>query len=190
MDKAFADKTKSVFFSDCDICFMGPLPEVPQEYKLALSPHEIRPKDELKFGHFNAGFLWTCEPHMPELWRQASKRSRYYDQAALEEVCTKLPTYIFDKSINYGWWRMYQAVTPHDKLQAEWTIFRTATTSGIKVKGQHLLSIHTHMLEKRDLITILFNRFVISKLITLAAGKHKNAQLFLKFLKNELKIDI
>jgi hypothetical protein len=46
------------------------------------------------------------------------------------------------------------------------------------------------MLEKHDLVTVLFNRFVISKLKTLAAGKHKNAQLFLKFLANELKIDI
>ena len=169
---------------------MGPLPEIPEKYKLALSPHEIRPQDEVKFGHFNAGFLWTSDPQMPELWRQASKRSRYYDQAALEELNDKFPTYIFPSTINYGWWRMYQGVISPDKLQSDWSIFRTATTSGIKVKTAHLLSIHTHMLEKNDIITILFNRFVISKLKTLSLGKHKNAYLFLKFLANELKIDI
>jgi hypothetical protein len=190
MDKAFADNNKSVFFTDCDICFMGPLPDIPHIYTLALSPHEIKPADEIKYGHFNAGFLWTSEPTMPKLWRQASTRSRYYDQAALEELHKILPTYIFPSMINYGWWRMYQGVIPHDKLQSEWTILRTPTTSGIRVKDSHLLSIHTHFLEKSDLITILFNKFVISKLKTLATGKHKNAQLFLKFLANELKIDI
>ena len=189
MDKALTDN-KSVFFTDCDICVMGPLPDIPSEYKLALSPHEIRPADEQKFGRFNAGFLWTSEPTMPELWRQASTRSRYYDQAALEELQTAFPTYIFPSSINYGWWRMYQSILPHDKLQADWKLFRTPTTSGIKVKDNHLLSIHTHMLEKQDLITILFNKFVISRLKVLAAGKQKNAQLFLNFLANELKIDI
>jgi len=195
MDIAFKANNKSVFFMDCDICFMGPLPKVQDETAtLALSQHLIRPLDEMRYGVFNAGFLWTSDPKIPELWRQAATRSRYYDQAALEELekNQKEKTYRFPKQVNYGWWRMFQGPDPHDKLQSEWTVFRgdSQSHSGIKVNAIHLQSIHTHWHELHDIPTITFNKFVISKLKTLSKGNHKNAQLFLKFLVNDLKIDI
>jgi hypothetical protein len=174
---------------------MGPLPQVPipkeNPNMIALSPHYIKPQDELRFGRYNAGFLWTNNPHVPEMWRQASFKSRYYDQAALEELETKMPTYIFPEQTNYGWWRMFQGSEQHTELQTKWTVFRTDSEnhSGIKVNNTHLLSIHTHWNEQSDMLTKLFNRFVASKLQTLAKGKHKNAQLFLNFLVNDLKID-
>ena len=194
MEKAFDKKETSVFFTDCDICFMGPLPKIPEESKcsLALSPHLIRPMDEKRFGRFNAGFLWTSNPEVPGLWRKAAFTSRYYDQAALEEVATKMETYIFPKQTNYGWWRMYQGSESYDALQKEWSVFRgdAQNHSGIKVNNDHLLSVHTHWHEKKDPLTTHFNKFVISKLQILEKGKHKNAQLFLNFLTNDLKIDM
>ena len=191
MDMAFNDN-KSIFFCDCDICFMGPMPTINDtNATLSLSKHYIRPIDQMRYGIFNAGFLWTNDPTIPEKWREAAKTSRYYDQAALEDLEKVSSTYNFPKQINYGWWRMFQGTEPFAKLQSEWTISRSDPDySGIKVNGQQLLSIHTHWHETRDIVTIMFNKFVLSKLKILEKGGHKNAELFMKFLVNDLKIEM
>ena len=73
MDIAFNSGAPSVFFTDCDICFMGPLPEIPDGSTLGLSPHFINENDERKFGKYNAGFLWTNSKEMPEIETESDK---------------------------------------------------------------------------------------------------------------------
>jgi len=182
-------KASSVFFMDCDICFLGPLPEIPEPATLVLSPHYIRECDTSRFGVYNAGFLWTNDKNMPEQWRQASKTSRYYDQAALEDLVSFHTTHVFPQQTNYGWWRMFQASEPAQKKQAEWSIFRDKTqNSGLRVQGLPLLSIHTHW-NSKDVITAEFNKFVVKRLTLLAKHKPTVAQ-FLELLVKDLKIEI
>lgn len=188
MDKALVEAS-SVFFMDCDICFLGPLPEIPPSNSLALSPHYIRERDTARFGIYNAGFLWTNDKKVPEQWRLASKTSRYYDQAALEDLVPLHTTYFFPQQTNYGWWRMFQAPEPAEKKQAEWSIFRDKTpTSGIRVDSLPLLSIHTHWLTS-DPTTKLFNRFVVKRLSLLTKHK-KSVTQFLELLVKDLKIEM
>jgi hypothetical protein len=180
---AFQAGETRLFFCDCDICFMGPLPDVPPDATLGVCPHRIRQQDEQKFGKYNAGFVYTTDPATPAAWRKAALTSRYYDQAALEDLVAEpnAKVYEFPTQTNYGWWRMFQADQPPAALQAEWSIFRSPNTAGIRVSGEQLLSIHTHWGEKIDRVTLAFNLWVFTYLARL--GSH--TQPFVHFLARE-----
>jgi hypothetical protein len=187
MDLAFETES-AVFFFDSDICFLGQLPQIPPNKKIAVSPHMIKPIDEERYGKFNAGFLWTNDKNVPKIWRQASKTSRFYDQAALEDVVKVFQqeeVYNFPIQNNYGWWRMYQSTEPSITLQKNWAMFRNETfpSVGIRVDDSALLSIHTHWSEIVDLATSHFNLFVFSYLTRL--GKYSHAQALTRFLQKE-----
>lgn len=185
IDNAF-EKEDAVFFFDSDICFMGPLPEVPTTAKIAVSPHMIKPRDEERYGKFNAGFMWTNDKSVPNLWRQASKTSRFFDQAALEDVVknyTPESVHEFSVQNNYGWWRMFQSTELSTTLQKKWSIFRFDNTVGIRVDNSPLLSIHTHWSETVDLVTKHYNLWVFGFLDRL--GKHPQASALHTFLKKE-----
>ena len=189
MEWAYSKGEKAVFFADSDICFLGPLPQIPPAMKLAVSPHMIRQHDAQRFGYYNAGFLWSSDSTVPERWRKASLTSRYYDQAAVEDLVEQTPkseVYEFPEQVNYGWWRMYQGTEQPDVLQAKWSIFRKEKHSGICVSGSPLLSIHPHWSEKTDHITQLFNKHVLAYLVRM--GKHPPAAALTKFLVREFSL--
>ena len=185
MEQAFNAGESRVFFFDSDICFMGPLPDM-GEAKLGLCRHYIRPQDEARYGIYNAGFVYTADSTMPQAWREASKRSRYYDQAALEEVEQKYKgdaiRYLPVQN-NYGWWRLFQGTESPQQLAGYWNLFRAPGTSGIRVLDAPLLSIHTHWDETRDAATRSFNMFVYATLSKLE--RHPPATALLKLLNRE-----
>ena len=184
LEWAFAEGHTQLFFCDSDICFMGPLPEVPNGTRLGVCPHRIRLSDELRFGKYNAGLVYTTDPEFPKLWRLAAHTSRYFDQTALEDVANKsdkAAVYEFPTQVNYGWWRMFQGTNSVEDLQAEWSIFRSPNTSGLRVAGSSLLSIHTHFGERSDRVTAAFNEWVFKYLVLLGA----HSQSLTKFLGQE-----
>ena len=75
-----------VLFCDADICFLGPLPEIPSGKTLALSPHAIRERDAARFGYYNGGFLWISSAAHLDVWWSACATARFYEQSALEDV--------------------------------------------------------------------------------------------------------
>lgn len=156
------EKQRGVLFCDADICWLGPLPSIPNGKTLALSPHMIRKLDESEFGQFNAGFLWTNEMTMPSLWRELCKSSRFFEQAALEDLSDQtLDTelYYFPETVNYGWWRMFQSPNGLEHQQAVWS----NTINGLTIMNQPVVCIHTHW-NTNDKITSLFNHFILRKL--------------------------
>jgi hypothetical protein len=153
----------ATFFFDSDICFLGPLPTIPDGTAVALSPHLIRPGDEARFGEYNAGFLWMTPAAIPA-WRAACSTSRFFEQAALE--CFNAPEwnlYRFPIQHNYGWWRLWQGRENPATLLASWKIHRNPAHAGIVVDGQPLCSVHTHWGD-RDPATANFNRIVLEML--------------------------
>jgi hypothetical protein len=171
LDFAFQDvadtNANGVLFCDADIFWLGPLPLpfIPEGKTLALSPHMIRKADEAKYGEYNAGFLWTNDPQMPSAWREACKTSRFFEQAALEDLADATPSkqfYRFPVQVNYGWWRMFQA----DKRPEEQIMAWVATPSGITVEGKPLVCIHTHW-KAEDPVSLMFNNYVRRLLIGL-----------------------
>jgi hypothetical protein len=169
LQKIFLKRTGAhIYLCDSDIFFLGPLPTVPSNVKTALSPHYIRPADANKYGYYNGGFVYTCDPSMPAQWMAACKTSRYYEQAALEDVATYTKTiqpndfYEFPMQVNYGWWRLFQNSLSSDVLLQQWSLKEGSEeqNSGMYVDQSPLLCIHTHFYEKKDQVTIVFNNIV------------------------------
>jgi len=144
-----------VLFCDSDICFMGPLPEIPDNFELGLSRHEIRNIDEIKFGKFNGGFVFSGSKQVADLWRKATYNSRYFEQAALEDLEKHFKTYYFPIQNNYGWWRLLQGKDSIENLKNKWSL----KDNIICVDNKPLLSIHTHF-NTNDYATNYFNNFV------------------------------
>jgi len=161
LEFAAAADQEPVLFLDADICLLGPLPEPPVGRRLGLSPHMIRKHDTDKFGYYNGGFLWTAEPaRTAAVWRSAIATSRFYEQAALEDVWASYPEeerFEFTKEHNFGWWRMFQSDRGFDAEQAQWSVSR----AGILVNKVPLASIHTHWYETVDQATFFFNSVVL-----------------------------
>lgn len=157
-----------VLFCDADILWLAPLSPISTEKKLGLSQHFIRESDEERFGIYNAGFLWTNSQDILKTWKEACLTSHFFEQAALEDVEKSLkPEEVlkFGENVNYGWWRMFQNKNSSSEQQSYWSIKRDTNQihSGILVKKEPLLCIHTHF-KTTDMITLAFNRFVFEKL--------------------------
>jgi hypothetical protein len=148
-------------FCDCDICFTGPLFEIPEGTTLAVSRHQIRPQDEARFGTYNGGMIWVSDQAQINLWISATATSRFFEQAAIEDVAaTARSLYQIPRTENYGWWRLWQGVKPANQLMSEWTM-KDSNNCGIMINGQPLGSIHTHFGEARDAATVQYNKWVL-----------------------------
>jgi len=174
---AIKEHGSGVLFCDADICWLGPLPSI-DPTKLTLSPHEIRPQDEARFGLFNAGFLYIPSLESVRQWRKACLTSTFFEQKALDIF--QISCNRFGSHVNYGWWRMFQASKPSQQLQAEWSIHRHESHSGLCVKGIPVVCIHTHW-KTNDYITNMFNTWILSRLELLK--KQKKVREILTILK-------
>lgn len=169
------DLERGVLFCDADIFWLGPIPKIPKGKTLALSPHMIRAFDEVKYGRYNAGFLWTNSLEFPAIWREECKTSRFFEQAALETLAEKMDReliYYFGSNVNYGWWRMFQGILTAEQKKKEWTIKRDPKEvhSGLYVQGEPVVCIHTHW-NTTDFITGEFNNWIEYKLSLLKSQK-------------------
>jgi len=160
LELAFTDTKEGVWFFDADICFLGPLPTIPPTATVALSPHYIRKSDTDLYGIYNAGFLWLKDPSWLGIWKAALPTSRFFEQAALEEVAkaAKDGLYEFDMNHNYGWWRLFQSPQPPPH-QKEMFAMNRSVGAGITVETLPLCSIHTHFTERVG-ATEEFNLFI------------------------------
>ena len=152
-----ADSQDGVWFLDADICHLAPLPKVPASSTLALSPHYIQLTDEALYGKYNAGFLWLNDPLLVQAWRTLGVKSRFFEQAALEDLASKAGTglYEFPIQVNFGWWRMFQGRVSYQDVQRQFSVSK----SGIHLMGLPIQSFHTHF-HQTDSVTGAFNTWL------------------------------
>jgi hypothetical protein len=178
-------RTDGVMFCDADICFMGPLPMIRANAILALSPHMIQESDTKKYGYYNGGYLWMLHPELADVWWEACKTARFYEQSALEDLAKAVDLeklYEFPVTENYGWWRLWQGKKDSKTLSAEWGMNRKMGGSGIIIGDAIVGSVHTHFYEKNDMATMSFNDFVKYFLVKLS-NSHEPARKLLNALK-------
>jgi hypothetical protein len=162
-------------FCDADICWLGPMPQLDYNRLLGLSAHEIHEEYEKRYGIYNAGFMWFHHLKTVERWEEACTTSRFFEQAALEDLVEGAnPATIqqFPTQVNYGWWRLFQGQHSSKDLILDWSIKRDPQEahSGILVKGQPLICVHTHW-KTTDGMTNAFNGFIVEKLQILLRQK-------------------
>ena len=126
---------------DCDVLMMAPLPLAPKNCTVGLSHHRIRAEDEAMFGRYNGGWVYTDDKTVPDAWRRHTVTSRYYDQAALEDIATSHAKTLWDvpPQSNFGYWRLLQS----DDVTSVLRRF-SLQRSQIHFDGAPLQSVHTH----------------------------------------------
>jgi len=141
-----------VMYLDSDILVTNTM-YVEPSYEVGLSPHYIKKSDTDKYGYYNGGMLWTSNANVCRDWIEASKTSRYFDQAALEELSKKYRHFDFDESYNVSWWRVKQSDEPYETMM---TYF---DTNGARFKNTQIKCVHTHFADKQY---AYFNNFIIN----------------------------
>eukprot|EP00963_Diacronema_lutheri_P013084 scaffold2257_cov424-Pavlova_lutheri.AAC.4 len=125
------------------------LPVEAMHMELGLSPHYMLEMYEAKHGKYNGGFLWTNSKRIPEAWTQASARSRFFDQAALEELAETFKTFTFGKHVNLGWWQLCQKVRRNESLSVEEEFQEEIdidTAGFLRMNGRRVDTLHAHLL--------------------------------------------
>ena len=153
--------SQGVWFMDADITHLAPLPIIPSDTTLALSPHYIQPSDEARFGKYNAGYIWFKNSNILDSWRTAGFTSHFFEQAALEQLVPLNIVYEFPIQVNYGWWRMFQSQLPPQDHAQKFKLFRPDKSIGIRYDNMPLQSIHTHWHELDNSVTGMFNRWFL-----------------------------
>ena len=151
-----------VWFMDSDITHLAPLPHIPADSSIALSPHYIRESDCLRFGKYNAGYFWIRDKSLIDVWRSAGVTSRFFEQAALEDVATSASSslYEFPIQVNFGWWRMFQGPLSPQEVQSKISLNRSDRSIGLRYDGAPLQSIHTHWCDTTNSVAIAFNTWI------------------------------
>jgi hypothetical protein len=177
---ALEERKCGAWFLDADICLTAPLPSVGK--RLGLSPHFIRAVDESRYGKYNAGMMWFHDVELLDIWRKAACGSRFYEQAALEEVANAAGTDLveFPPQDNFGWWRYLQSADAPPVIAERFGYNRRVPGCGLTYEGAVLRSIHTHWEEDNA-----FNTFVKDRLEFLARS-HSPAKTLLGHI-NRLK---
>lgn len=162
------EEQTGVWFCDADISLLEPLPTVQAD--LALSPHYIRKQDETRYGKYNGGLVWCKDPKLLDRWQEASKRSRFFEQAALEEVYkAALSKFELPIQVNFSWWRLHQSDIAPAKILADFQ-----ASSKLLFRGQPIQSIHTHWATHDATSTGNFNQKMIM-LLTKCSSPRANA---------------
>ena len=160
---AFTDPVAAagVWFNDSDIVHLAPLPTIPPTAKVALSRHAIRDSDERLYGKYNAGFFWMADATYIDTWVAAAAKSRFYEQAALEDVAVAAAAelYEFPPQVNFGWWRMFQGSDTPAIIQSRFSINRSDRSVGLRYDGAPLQSIHSHIDDRSPGANGVFNRW-------------------------------
>jgi len=177
----FTEDEKEILFCDADICFLGSLPVINTDKKMILSKHEINVRDENLYGIYNAGFIYMNDRTIPDVWKEFSKKSKFFEQISLEDLTDIYSFELFPVQNNYGWWRLLQGKESEAVLKTKWSIKRENNCSGIAVEGKPLLSIHTHW-KTNDNATKYFNTFVKGYLQKLCSVEKTN--ILFNYLKN------
>lgn len=105
-----AQAAGNTLFVDADIVISKPIHEdVIDSYEVMVSPHfhpDNHHQQTKKYGAFNAGYLYTSNTLLAEVWRDIYlNRSTFYEQQGMIHFFEYFHVGTFDVTHNYGYWR-------------------------------------------------------------------------------------
>jgi len=131
-------------FLDCDIIITHCINGIDMSKDIGVSPQFISKRYIDETGYYNGGMLWTKNTNVPDDWILFTKKSRYFDQASIEDLVKKYSHFEFGEEYNLQAWRMYLS---NENKQ---TIANHITSSDtLYYKNKPLRFIHTHFHDAR-----------------------------------------
>jgi len=131
---------EDTMFLDSDTFILEKL-FVDETKQLGVSPQFINDEEAAKTGYYDGGLLWTNQKDLPEKWRTFTEKSRYYDQASIEDLVKIYDTFEFDETYNLHTWRFRvgkEDINPHFN----------AGQGKLLYKGEPVKFLHTHFNRK------------------------------------------
>lgn len=138
-------KYNDTLLLDCDLFILGKINNIDKTKDLGVSPHYMDLKKCNKYGFYNAGLLWCNNNKIPDMWNEYTKKSRFYEQASIEDLVRNFSYFEFGKNYNFGQWRFLK-----DK-------------NNINIKDNKLMFDNDEL----KIIHIHFNRYVSFKTLIL-----------------------
>lgn len=151
------EKEKDVLFLDNDIVVVNPIQDIQRGKKLGVSRQYLVQKSLEETGYFNAGMLWTCSKLVCDDWIKYTHTSRYFEQAAIENLVSKYSNFEFGEEYNVQCWRY---VFNPEKTPFEY-YFSSEPNDNVYYKKKPLRCVHTHFRDKRFMG---FNNLVLQHL--------------------------
>ena len=133
-------------YLDADQMVVGEICDVNVNRDIGISPHYTQASVANKYGYFNGGLLWTRNKSVPIDWISYTTNSRYFDQAAIEDLARKYKYFEFGKNYNFGQFRLNAGV---------WNL--TSRNKKLYVDDLELKTIHTHFDRAYPLNSIVKN---------------------------------
>lgn len=150
-------KEKDTLFLDNDIIIVNPIQDIKRGTKLGVSRQYLVKESLEETGYYNAGMLWSCSKNVCNDWIKYTESSRYFEQAAIEQLVNKYSHFEFGEEYNVQCWR--QLFNP-EKTQFKY-FFSSSPNDNVYYKKKPLRCIHTHFRDKRFMN---FNNLVLQHL--------------------------
>ena len=131
-------------FLDSDIIITDTINDIDISKDLGVSPQFITQEHIIKTGYYNGGMLWTKNKDVPNDWIDFTKKSRYFDQASIEDLSKKYSYFEFGENYNLQCWRLMLSVESPQQIANYIT-----STDKLYYKKKPLKFVHTHFLDKR-----------------------------------------
>ncbi|EGB07021.1 hypothetical protein AURANDRAFT_65256 [Aureococcus anophagefferens] len=142
MARALDDGAPGVLFADADVAWLAPLPPAGAG-AVGVSPCLCRDRVEATYGAYNGGHVFARTTGVLDLWRSATSRSRYMEQAALEEVYAETAgAFLWDARANVEW---LNVVASHSVDGRDHAADLVADGDTVAWLGRRLLSAHAHV---------------------------------------------
>ena len=151
--------SNDTLFLDSDIIFLNPINSIDKSKEIALSPHYMKKSECDIWGFFNGGLLWTKNMNVPYDWIEFTKKSRFYDQASLEDLANKYDYQELGPEINFTPWRIIHLENDEERKKVIESI--NTNNNNINYNNEPLACFHTHF-HSRQFQDI--NNYIINKL--------------------------
>ncbi|KAH8051162.1 hypothetical protein JL722_10859 [Aureococcus anophagefferens] len=140
--RALDDGAPGVLFADADVAWLAPLPPAGAG-AVGVSPCLCATASRRPHGAYNGGHVFARTTGVLDLWRSATSRSRYMEQAALEEVYAETAgAFLWDARANVEW---LNVVASHSVDGRDHAADLVADGDTVAWLGRRLLSAHAHV---------------------------------------------
>ena len=129
-------KHNNTMILDGDIIIINKI-TVDNSKQIGVSPAHIPEKNVKEVGYYNGGYIWFSHVPAVDRWIQISRESsRYFEQAALEELPKEFSYFEFEENHNIQSWRVL--------LDEEKKKLFDLSNNEIMYNNKKVVSIHTH----------------------------------------------
>lgn len=146
-----------VCYIDTDVLLLEPI-VVDKTKEIGVSAHRILEDNHRKFGLYNGGILWTRNKSVPQRWKTLGlTKSRYFEQACIENLVEEFSHFVFGEEYNLGWWKVEESPEPPKKMLEYFQPGSGDLQGKPLFKGKPIVFVHTHF---SSMDKIIYNSFL------------------------------